>query len=258
MSAAALDVPLSAYTKNVPGTESLSQLCRSWSSLFSVSGSHNCNRNTIPLQTSSSNSWARSSSSNSTNSKKSSNNAKQISRSKSYGRRNSMSSQNINGNTISGSYSGTSSSNSDSYSTNRKRKKENSMRTAMVILAMATSPSSCAAAAVATANLIVPGSQFTTLSSICMNHLSTELVPMDLDARFTDCVGKLPPNIEVRFRANAFQSPHYRYLRTISFAGDGYDVFNLVAVPRRGRSLPILGIDIVSLPRTYRHPIVRL
>ena len=141
---------------------------------------------------------------------------------------------------------GTSSSSSSTGRTNYNRNHSRKLRSVMAILVMTTSTSNCAT----TSNLIASGSQFSTISSICMRHLSNDLVPIQLDDRFQECVGKLPPNIEVRFLANAFESPHYRYLRTISFAGNGYDVFNLVAVPRMGRSLPILGIDIVSLPRT--------
>lgn len=37
-------------------------------------------------------------------------------------------------------------------------------------------------------------------------------------------------------------------LRQLSFTGGGYDVLNVIALPRMNTSLPILGIDVVSLP----------
>ena len=85
-----------------------------------------------------------------------------------------------------------------------------------------------------------------------MHHLNLDhqLVPLAMDPSFTACIGNVG-KVQVQFRAAAFTSPQLRYMRMVSFTGSGYDVFNLVAIPRSGTSLPILGIDIVSLPRTF-------
>ena len=42
-----------------------------------------------------------------------------------------------------------------------------------------------------------------------------------------------------------------RYFRIINFQGGNYSVMNIMAVPYLNNSLPILGIDVVSLPGTY-------
>lgn len=52
----------------------------------------------------------------------------------------------------------------------------------------------------------------------------------------------------VKFSADAFTSSKLQYLRRVYFSGSGYDVFNIVAIPRSNINIPILGIDIVILP----------
>ena len=106
---------------------------------------------------------------------------------------------------------------------------------------------------------LAPGSQFTPFLQTCLLHLNLAhpLVPLEMDPTFASCVGKVG-KVEVQFRAAAFTSPLLRYMRMISFTGSGYDVFNLVAIPQRGISLPILGIDIVSLPRTFHSSLISL
>jgi phycoerythrobilin:ferredoxin oxidoreductase len=53
---------------------------------------------------------------------------------------------------------------------------------------------------------------------------------------------------EIKFVSEAFRSDHFEYVRMVSFSGGGYDVFNLLVMPRLGSCLPIFGADIVCLP----------
>jgi Ferredoxin-dependent bilin reductase len=73
------------------------------------------------------------------------------------------------------------------------------------------------------------------------------LVPIELEDSFSSNVGSLG-KMNMTFRSMAWQSKSLRYIRLISFVGEGYDVFNFMAVPRAGTAVPILGIDVVSLP----------
>ena len=77
--------------------------------------------------------------------------------------------------------------------------------------------------------------------------LAEPLVPIELEDSFSSNVGSLG-NLSMTFRSMAWQSKSLRYIRLISFVGEGYDVFNFMAVPRAGTAVPILGIDVVSLP----------
>ena len=73
------------------------------------------------------------------------------------------------------------------------------------------------------------------------------LTPIPLDKDFSDNIGSIGKKL-VYFRAAAYHSKYLRYLRTISFVGEGYDVLQIVAIPRQGYDIPILGLDIVTLP----------
>ena len=60
--------------------------------------------------------------------------------------------------------------------------------------------------------------------------------------------GMLGKKVEIEFCCEAFTSPRLRHVRIVSFAGQGYDVFNFLAIPAAGCDLPIFGADIVTLP----------
>lgn len=86
--------------------------------------------------------------------------------------------------------------------------------------------------------------------------LCEPLISIPLDEEFSSSLGLIGKS-NVTFKSKAWQSKSLRYIRLISFVGEGYDVFNFLAIPRSTISLPILGIDVVSLPskcRTRFHP----
>lgn len=53
---------------------------------------------------------------------------------------------------------------------------------------------------------------------------------------------------EIAFVSEAFSSSRLEYARMVSFCGSGYDVFNLLLMPKLDSCLPIFGADIVCLP----------
>lgn len=53
---------------------------------------------------------------------------------------------------------------------------------------------------------------------------------------------------EITFVSEAFRSDRLHYARMVSFSGSGYDVFNLLLMPKTDSCLPIFGADIVCLP----------
>eukprot|EP01039_Chlorochromonas_danica_P001572 gene1571-1717_t len=52
----------------------------------------------------------------------------------------------------------------------------------------------------------------------------------------------------VKIQLQSYQCQKLACLRTICFEGAGFQVFNLIAVPRIQYDLPIFGVDVVSLP----------
>lgn len=95
------------------------------------------------------------------------------------------------------------------------------------------------------------GSKFESWYQTTMERLSSKddpLIPLEMDPIFASNVGTIGKS-NVMFESKAWQSKSLRYVRLISFVGEGYDVFNFLAIPRSGVALPILGIDVVSLPR---------
>jgi hypothetical protein len=82
------------------------------------------------------------------------------------------------------------------------------------------------------------------VSAICSCQ---NLISVEIDPKFASAVGKLGKS-EISFKATAFKSELLRYVRVVSFVGQGYDVFNFLAIPREGVIIPILGIDFVCLP----------
>lgn len=78
------------------------------------------------------------------------------------------------------------------------------------------------------------------------------LSPCNIDERFggqgASLRGVLGKKVEIEFCCEAFTTPRLRYVRMVSFAGQGYDVFNFLAVPAPGCNMPLFGADIVALP----------
>jgi Ferredoxin-dependent bilin reductase len=97
------------------------------------------------------------------------------------------------------------------------------------------------------------GSKFESWYQRTMKTLSVheDLIPIPLDSEFSSNLGTIGKS-NVTFVSRAWQSKSMRYIRLISFVGEGYDVFNFMAVPRSHLAVPILGIDIVSLPSEFR------
>lgn len=96
-----------------------------------------------------------------------------------------------------------------------------------------------------------PGSKFESWYQTAMGKLDNKddpLVPLEIDPIFASNIGKIGKS-NVTFHSKAWHSKSLRYVRLISFVGEGYDVFNFLAIPRSEVALPILGIDVVSLPR---------
>ena len=94
-----------------------------------------------------------------------------------------------------------------------------------------------------------PGSKFESWYQRTVEVLDTDgdLTQIPLNEEFSSNVGRIGKS-NVTFRAKAWESKSLRYARLISFVGEGYDVFNFMAIPRAGLDIPILGIDVVSLP----------
>jgi hypothetical protein len=102
---------------------------------------------------------------------------------------------------------------------------------------------------------LAPGSQFSTFCQPCLDHFAPFMAPVDVDPRFSACAGAVAGGkVPVEFRASAFRGPLLRHVRVVSFTGEGYDVFNFLAVPAPGVALPLFGVDIVSLPRASPSP----
>jgi len=73
-----------------------------------------------------------------------------------------------------------------------------------------------------------------------------ELRPVPIEEQFRSASGMLGKK-EVQFSSAAFSSLGIQYARMVSLCGDGFDVFNFLAVPRGG-DMPMFGADIVILP----------
>ena len=52
----------------------------------------------------------------------------------------------------------------------------------------------------------------------------------------------------VHFECESYESSTFHRVRSVSFSGAGYDVYNFVAIPRPAFDLPIFGLDVVRLP----------
>jgi len=73
------------------------------------------------------------------------------------------------------------------------------------------------------------------------------LKPVLIDSIYSNNNGKLGKSL-VNYSCKPFSTSKLRYIRSVSFYGEGYDIFNFVVLPWSYYDLPILGIDIVSLP----------
>ncbi len=78
---------------------------------------------------------------------------------------------------------------------------------------------------------------------------------IEIDGRYggdkAGVTGKLGPGtkqVEIQFVTESHSSEHLEYARMVSFCGGGYDVFNLLLMPKIERNLPIFGADVVCLP----------
>lgn len=52
----------------------------------------------------------------------------------------------------------------------------------------------------------------------------------------------------VTFQSTAYTSDNFEYLRFVSLNGNGFNVLNILALPKDRFDVPIFGVDIVSLP----------
>lgn len=90
--------------------------------------------------------------------------------------------------------------------------------------------------------------------------MNDSMVPISIQADYAYSLGKLGNN-SIEFQCNAFKSSrHIDYLRHVSFqsvdtdknsskvATNKFNVFNFVVLPNLGSNIPILGIDIITLP----------
>lgn len=57
------------------------------------------------------------------------------------------------------------------------------------------------------------------------------LIPIKLNEKYSSNIGKLGKS-KVVFSSKAWYNKSLRYVRLISFVGEGYDVFNFLAIPR--------------------------
>ncbi|RYH12565.1 hypothetical protein EON65_37955 [archaeon] len=75
-----------------------------------------------------------------------------------------------------------------------------------------------------------------------------DMQQIQLPADYAFAEGSINKKDLVQYRCDAYQAPKLSYLRILRFEGSGFNVFNCVALPELAYDLPILGIDIVSLP----------
>ena len=76
-------------------------------------------------------------------------------------------------------------------------------------------------------------------------------IPSKYGGKEDGIVGKLGPSAkqtDIKFVTESYASEHLEYARMVSFCGGGYDVFNLLVMPKVEYNLPIFGADVVCLP----------
>ena len=72
---------------------------------------------------------------------------------------------------------------------------------------------------------------------------------VDIGDEYNDMISRIGNN-NISFSCTAYRGQSYiKYLRTITITGEQYNVLNIMAVPHvHNNQLPILGIDLISLP----------
>jgi hypothetical protein len=79
---------------------------------------------------------------------------------------------------------------------------------------------------------------------------STRLKEVSIEPDYQEAEGILSRDKVIRYSVKAYESRELKYFRSVSFHGNGFHVLNILALPNLSvcPNLPILGIDIVSLP----------
>lgn len=97
---------------------------------------------------------------------------------------------------------------------------------------------------------VAVGSTFASSYSELLKSLNgvSPLVPSLIEPRFKSASGLLGKKVPIRFCSDAFTSTKLQYARMVSFCGQGYDVFNFLAIPSPLCNMPMFGADIVVLP----------
>lgn len=88
-------------------------------------------------------------------------------------------------------------------------------------------------------------------SKVLKTFTTSDLQKVPLPADYAAAQGSINKKDAVQYDCDAYQSSQLSYLRILRFEGAGFNVFNCVALPKLIYDLPILGIDIVSLPGRY-------
>ena len=110
-------------------------------------------------------------------------------------------------------------------------------------------------------NLKSPFSEwYVEIMQLFSTKMNDSMIPINIQADYAFSQGKLG-NSSIEFQCNAFKSSKYiDYLRYVSFqsvdtgtnstkvATNKFSVFNFVVLPNLDSNIPILGIDIITLP----------
>ena len=81
-----------------------------------------------------------------------------------------------------------------------------------------------------------------------MQSINEQIVPIAGDRDFTHKKGELLPKKPIEFKCDSYMSSSFHTIRSVSFCGSGYDVYNFLVLPRATTNMPILSADIVVLP----------
>lgn len=71
---------------------------------------------------------------------------------------------------------------------------------------------------------------------------SEELTFFDIPALHREAHGAITPNSTFTFRLQSFSTQKIRYARTVTFIGKGFNVYNLLILPRADIDLPMFGV----------------
>ncbi len=75
---------------------------------------------------------------------------------------------------------------------------------------------------------------------------------IEMPEDYADAYGAINRKDPVSFKCEAYAGQKLAYIRSLRFEGAGFNVFNFVALPSVCYDLAILGIDLVSLPGTFK------